>query len=58
MEMAQLLLLTSDNPVKSIAAQLGFSDDSYFNRAFSKLSGNFPANVCIRHCMTFAFHPR
>ena len=47
MEMAQLLLLTSDNPVKSIAAQLGFTDDSYFNRAFSNLSGNFPANVCI-----------
>ena len=47
MEMAQLLLLTSDNPVKSIAAQLGFTDDSYFNRAFSKFSGKSPLQYRI-----------
>lgn len=42
MEMAQLLLLTTDNPVKSIAVQLGFADDSYFNKSFRRFSGMSP----------------
>lgn len=42
MEMAQLMLLTSDNPIKSIAMQLGFTDDSYFNKSFRKFAGKSP----------------
>lgn len=42
MEMAQLMLLTSDNPIKSIAMQLGFADDSYFNKSFRKFAGKSP----------------
>jgi len=38
-ERAQLLLFTTDKPVKEIAYTLGFSDHSYFIRLFRKLSG-------------------
>lgn len=42
MEMAQLLLLTTDNSIKVIAMQTGFTDDSYFNKSFRKHSGMSP----------------
>ena len=41
-ERAQLLLFTTDKPVKEIAYELGFSDHSYFIRLFRKLSGLTP----------------
>ena len=41
-ESGQLLLLTSDKPVKEIAYTLGFNDHSYFIRLFKKLVGVTP----------------
>lgn len=41
-EKAQLLLLTTDMPVKTIASSLGFVDDSYFVRVFKRLAGMTP----------------
>lgn len=41
-ERAQLLLYTTDMPVKEIAYTLGFSDHSYFIRMFRKMSGITP----------------
>jgi len=41
-ERAQLLLYTTDMPVKEIAYALGFSDHSYFIRMFRKMSGITP----------------
>lgn len=42
MERAQLLLYTTDMPVKEVAYALGFSDHSYFIRLFRKLIGTTP----------------
>lgn len=42
MEKAQLMLLTSDTPVKNIILQLGFSDPSYFDRLFRRQLGMTP----------------
>lgn len=42
-ERAQLLLLTEDTPIKTIAYQLGYEDPSYFNRIFRKYTGQTPA---------------
>lgn len=39
---AQLLLASSDKPVKAIALQLGYNDFSYFSRLFKKHSGFSP----------------
>ena len=41
-ERAQLLLFTSDMPVKEVAYSLGFSDHSYFIRLFRKSAGITP----------------
>lgn len=41
-ERAQLLLYTTDMPVKEVAYALGFSDHSYFIRMFRKLTGITP----------------
>lgn len=41
-ERAQLLLYTTDMPVKEVAYALGFNDHSYFIRLFRKLSGMTP----------------
>ncbi len=41
-EMAQLLLVTTDLPVKQIAYRIAFDDHSYFNRLFKKLVGITP----------------
>lgn len=42
MERAQLLLYTTEQPVKEVAYALGFSDHSYFIRLFRKLTGLTP----------------
>ena len=42
MERAQLLLFTTEMPVKEVAYALGFSDHSYFIRLFRKLTGVTP----------------
>jgi len=41
-ERAQLLLYTTDLPVKEVAYELGFSDHSYFIRMFRKQAGLTP----------------
>lgn len=41
-EKAQLLLLTSKEPIKNIATNLSFFDTSYFNRIFKKFTGFTP----------------
>ncbi|MBQ8989934.1 MAG: helix-turn-helix domain-containing protein [Prevotella sp.] len=41
-EKAELLLVTTDLPIKNIATALGFDDHSYFNKLFKKLSGITP----------------
>ena len=41
-ERAQLLLYTTDMPVKEIAYEMGFSDHSYFIRMFRKVAGITP----------------
>lgn len=41
-ERAQLLLYTTNMPVKEVAYALGFSDHSYFIRMFRKMSGLTP----------------
>lgn len=41
-ERAQLRLLTESTPVKEIAYQLGFEDQTYFNRLFKKITGLTP----------------
>ncbi len=42
MELAQLMLVTTDEPVKQIAYRIAFDDHSYFNRIFKKLVGVTP----------------
>ena len=42
MEMAEMLLVTTDMPVKAIADRLGFSDPSYFCRTFRRVIGITP----------------
>ena len=42
MEKAELLLVTTDMQVKSIATSLGYDDQSYFNRLFKKNTGFTP----------------
>lgn len=41
-ERAQLLLYTTEMPVKEVAYELGFSDHSYFIRMFRKVTGITP----------------
>ena len=42
MEKAQLRLVTETTPVKEIAFQLGFRDQTYFNRVFKQVTGQTP----------------
>ena len=49
MEKAELVLLTTDLPVKSIADLLGYDDYSYFNRIFRKNSGMTPLQYRASH---------
>ena len=48
-EKAELALLTTDLPVKSIADLLGYDDYSYFNRIFRKNSGMTPLQYRASH---------
>lgn len=41
-EKAQLILVTNDVSIKSIALSLAFDDQSYFNRLFKKIAGLTP----------------
>lgn len=49
MEKAQLMLLTTDLPVKDIAYELGFTDSSYFNRIFKQHIGCTPQAYRVRN---------
>ena len=49
MEKAELTLLTTALPVKSIADLLGYDDYSYFNRIFRKNSGMTPLQYRASH---------
>ena len=42
MEAAELLLITTDAPVKAVADKLGYDDYSYFNKTFKRYSGVTP----------------
>lgn len=42
MEKAELLLITTEMPIKTIAVNLGYEDHSYFIRLFKKYSGITP----------------
>ena len=42
MEKAELLIVTTDMSVKSVANALGYDDSSYFNRLFRKQTGVTP----------------
>lgn len=50
MEHAELLLITTEYPVKYIAALLGFEDCSYFNRVFLKHVGVTPQKYRNNNC--------
>ena len=41
-ERAQLLLCTTDMPVKEVAYRIGFNDQSYFIRMYRKVTGTTP----------------
>ena len=43
MELAEKLLLTTDEPLREIAAMSGYSDVEYFSRTFKKFYGTAPA---------------
>ena len=43
MELAERLLLTTNEPLREIAAMSGFSDVEYFSRTFKKFYGKSPA---------------
>jgi AraC-like DNA-binding protein len=49
LEKAELALLTTSMPVKSIADSLGYDDYSYFNRIFKKNSGMTPLQYRESH---------
>ena len=42
LETAELLLVTTDNPIKQIALDLGFDDNSYFTKTFKRFAGITP----------------
>lgn len=42
LEAAQMKLLTSEKPIKTISTELGFDDSLYFSRFFSKRTGMSP----------------
>ena len=41
-EAAELLLVTTDKPIKQIAIELGFDDSSYFTKTFKRYAGITP----------------
>lgn len=54
MEKAQLLLVTDNMPVKSVAYALAFEDYSYFNRLFKKITGITPKDYRTMHFSSLA----
>lgn len=48
-EQAQLVLVATNQPIKHIAYDLGFSDPNYFSRLFKKLIGCSPAAYRANH---------
>jgi AraC-like DNA-binding protein len=50
MEHAELLLITTEYPIKNIATLLGFEDYSYFNRVFFKHVGITPKKYRNNNC--------
>lgn len=49
LERAQYLLLTSNDSVKTIAAEVGFHDAAYFTRAFTRHCGCSPSDYRASH---------
>lgn len=49
MEIAELMLVTTVQPVKSIADMLGYEDYSYFTRMFKKVAGVTPQQYRENH---------
>ncbi|NPD92911.1 AraC family transcriptional regulator [Xylanibacter muris] len=49
MERAELLLVTTDNPIKNVAMQVGYDDCSHFNKTFKAFSGMTPTEYRERH---------
>mgnify|MGYP003393306602 FL=1 len=49
MEAAELLLITSEDSIKSVAMSLGYNDCSYFNKIFKKYSGITPQQYRKTH---------
>ena len=49
MEKAELMLITTDQQVKTIATSLGYDDQSYFNRLFKKNTGITPQQYREKH---------
>ena len=43
MELAERLLLTTDEPLREVAGLSGFSDVEYFSRTFKRFYGTSPA---------------
>ena len=48
-EAAQLLLLLNNDPLKTIANSLGFSDTSHFVKTFKKYKGMTPQEFRSHH---------
>ena len=48
-EKSQLILITSELSVKSIAYLLAFDDHSYFNRLFKKITGETPLQFRLNY---------
>lgn len=51
MERAELALVTTNEPVKVIANNLGYDDSSYFVRIFKKISGQTPQQYRESNCV-------
>ena len=49
MEAAELLLVTTDEPVKNIAVKIGFNDCSYFNKTFKRFAATTPQQYRQQH---------
>lgn len=48
---AKSLMMTTDQPLAEVALLCGFSDQSYFNRVFSRLVGNSPGSWRRLHAL-------
>lgn len=48
-EQAKTLLMRTDDPLREIARSVGFSDEYYFNRRFSQMTGVSPKQYVRQH---------